>query len=199
MMNAEIIIYQLGLLFVVYLIVLNGYLRGNSKHIIDAVLSVIIVIAIILGFILFNWKVGAISVIAIFVYAIITRPLARKLAYRMVGYRTSSLIESDNSLSDFSSGKISLEKYFEKTEKRRKNEENKLRRIYDRKQIKIILQKNNRDYNDFVEFYRLLNITGLGEELAWEIISDPKKLQRLISLKNDGATITEISSEFMRL
>ena len=42
-------------------------------------------------------------------------------------------------------------------------------------------------------------MTGLGEELAWEIVSNPKNLQKLIYLKDKGGSDIEIAAEFMKI
>ncbi len=99
-------IYQLIILFFVFLMMLNGYLRGSAKQIIDAVISLILLIALILGCFVFNWKIVILSIIAIFAYAFVSKPFAKKLAHRMLGYRTSFDAGSDDSLRDFTSGKF---------------------------------------------------------------------------------------------
>jgi len=178
---------------------LNGYLRGSAKQIIDAVISLILIVTLILGFFIFNWKIIILSIIAIFVYAFVSKPFARKLAHRMLGYRTSFDTGSDNSLRDFTSGKISLEKYFEKSKRKQKTEEIRLPRLFERNQIRNVLKQYHKSYDDFVDYFRLLKMTGLGEELAWEIISNPKDLQKLIYLKDKGSSNIEIAAEFMKL
>jgi hypothetical protein len=98
----------------------NGYLRGSAKQIIDAVISLILIATIISGFFIFNWKIVILSIIAIFLYSIISKPFAKRIAHRMLGYRTGFDAGVDKSLSDFTSGNISLEKYFEKSKKKTK-------------------------------------------------------------------------------
>ena len=198
-MSAGLIIYQIIILFFVFLIMLNGYLRGGAKQIIDAVISLFLLIAFILGFFIFNWKIVILSIMAMFVYAFVSKPFAKKLAYRMLGYRTSFDTGSDDSLREFTSGKISLEKYFEKSQRRQQEEEFRLHKLFERNQIRNVLKQYQKNYEDFVGYFHLLKMTGLGEELAWEIISNPKDLQKIIYLKDKGLSDIEIAAEFMKL
>ncbi len=199
-MSVGLIVYQLIILLFVFLIMLNGYLRGSAKQIIDAGISIILMITLILAFFIFNWKIVILSIIAIFVYSFVSKPFAKKLAHRMLGYRTSFDTGSDDSLKDFTSGKISLEKYFEKLEKKQqKSEEIRLQKLFERNQIRNVLKQYQKNYEDFTNYFHLLKMTGLGEELAWEIISNPKDLQKLIYLKDKGLSDIEIAAEFMKL
>ena len=62
---------------------LNGFLRGSKKAQIDAVLSVVLVGLLVIGFIAFGWTAGVLALILAFVYARISRPLAAAMAVRL--------------------------------------------------------------------------------------------------------------------
>lgn len=68
-----------------FLVVLNGFLRGAKKAQIDVFLSVILLGLLVACFILFGWKAGVATVVLAFVYAIIARPLAARVAAQLLG------------------------------------------------------------------------------------------------------------------
>lgn len=72
------------LTLIVFLIVLNGYMRGTKTPIIDAVLSVGLVVILGVGFYLFGWKLGLTNVAISFVLAMILKPLAHRVAIRLL-------------------------------------------------------------------------------------------------------------------
>ena len=69
-----------GLVIAVYLIVLNGFLDGQIKGKIDAVLSSIVLGLIAIIFLVFDWKAGLTSIAVCFIAAGIVRPFARRTA-----------------------------------------------------------------------------------------------------------------------
>ena len=78
-----IYVYHAALAVTVFLVMLNGFLRGSRKAQIDAVLSVILVGLLVIGFIAFGWILGGVALILAFVYAKISRPLAAATAARL--------------------------------------------------------------------------------------------------------------------
>ncbi len=78
-------IYQLFTLFIVFLIMLNGYLRGRYKKHIDSVLGFILIILIVFSFIKFGWRISLGNIVGMFIYAIISRKVAKRVAYRLLG------------------------------------------------------------------------------------------------------------------
>ena len=73
-------IYHATLAAIVFLVTVNGFLRGSKKAQIDAVLSVMLVGLLLTGFVAFGWTVGVLALILAFVYARISRPLAARVA-----------------------------------------------------------------------------------------------------------------------
>jgi hypothetical protein len=83
--------------------------------------------------------------------------------------------------------------------KRRNKDEARLEKIHNSNRIYGVLLENKKSYDDFVNYFNFLKITGLGEDLAWEIVSNPKDLKKLIYLKDKGCSDIEIAAEFMKL
>lgn len=69
-----------GLVIVVYLIVLNGFLNGLFKARIDAILSCLLLGIIVIVFVAFGWRGGLTSIALSFIAAGIVRPFARSTA-----------------------------------------------------------------------------------------------------------------------
>lgn len=79
-----IYLLHFGLAIVTFLVVLNGFLRGAKKHQIDAVLSLVLVGVLLTAFVAFGWKAGLLAVLLAFVYAGISRPIAARVAARLM-------------------------------------------------------------------------------------------------------------------
>ena len=69
-----------GVIVVVLLIHLNGFLRGRWKLQIDAVLSVLWLALIVSLFWLYSWRIGLAWVVGSFVLGYTLKPLARIVA-----------------------------------------------------------------------------------------------------------------------
>lgn len=59
---------------------LNGFLRGSKKTQIDAILSAIWMVLLVIGFVAFGWRAGGLALILSFVYAGVSRPIAAATA-----------------------------------------------------------------------------------------------------------------------
>lgn len=79
-----IYILHIGLAITAFLAVLNGFFRGAKKAQIDAFLSLILLGMILTFFVAFGWKAGLLAVVLAFVYGAIGRPLAAKIAARLM-------------------------------------------------------------------------------------------------------------------
>lgn len=197
-MSVGLILFHLCFLFVVFLIMLNGYLRGALKQYIDAALGLIIIILLIICGFVFGLKAALVAVPLCFIYGAVTKPLAQRLSYRILGRRTG--FESGhegNTWNDFISGKVSSERYeqyMEKAERRNKKRFDSIRR---NQKIKKVLIENGKTAEDIEDYYRDLIKIGLGKALSWEIISKPDDLSLLIQMKKKGCSEIEIASKFM--
>jgi hypothetical protein len=78
----------IALVLVAFLVDLNGFLRGAKKAQIDVALSFLLVGLIITTFFLSGWKLGLMAILVTFLSAVITRPLAARLASRLLGMST---------------------------------------------------------------------------------------------------------------
>jgi hypothetical protein len=69
----------------VFLVLLNGFLRGGKKAQIDAFLSILLVTLLGVSFARYGWKTAVRAVVLSFIYAIAFRPLASHIAARLLG------------------------------------------------------------------------------------------------------------------
>jgi len=79
-----------ALVVIAFLVVLNGFLRGAKKAKIDAALSLLSIGLIIISFFVAGWKLGLLAIAIAFISAIITRPIAARLASRLFAVSSDS-------------------------------------------------------------------------------------------------------------
>ena len=77
-----------ALVLVAFLVVLNAFIRGAKKAQIDAVLSLLLLGLVITAFFVAGWKLGLLAIVVAFLSAVVTRPIAARLASRL--FATSS-------------------------------------------------------------------------------------------------------------
>lgn len=77
-----------ALVLAAFLVVLNGFLRGAKKAQIDAVLSLLLLGLVVTAFFVAGWKLGLLAIVIAFLSAVVTRPIAARLASRL--FSTSS-------------------------------------------------------------------------------------------------------------
>ncbi len=77
-----------ALVAVAFLTVLNGFLRGAKKAQLDAVFSLLLLGLVIASFIVAGWKLGLLSIVVTFIGALLTRPLAARVASRLLSAST---------------------------------------------------------------------------------------------------------------
>ena len=77
-----------ALFLVAFLVILNGFLRGAKKAQIDAVLSLLLIGLVITAFLVEGWKLGFLAIAIALISAIITRPIAARLASRLFAVPT---------------------------------------------------------------------------------------------------------------
>ena len=177
---------------------LNGYLRGSLKAQVDVVLSLFIVGLLILCGFLFGWKVAVASVLLCFVYGAVTKPIARRLAYRMLGHRTGFDSDRTEPLQDFSEGEISLEQLKGKLEKKEVARNQMLMMIASKPSIQAVLQENKKTIEYLEESNSFLLRGGLAEDLAEEIISKPDSLIKLIEMRDKDRSAIEVCAIFRK-
>jgi len=72
-----------ALVLVAFLIVMNGFLRGAWKRQIDIILGLLLVGLIVLAFVAAGWKLALLAIGVAFISALVTRPIAARLASRL--------------------------------------------------------------------------------------------------------------------
>ena len=77
-----------ALVAVAFLTVLNGFLRGAKKAQLDAVFSLLLLGLVIASFIVAGWKLGLLAIVVTFIGALLTRPLAARVASRLLSAST---------------------------------------------------------------------------------------------------------------
>jgi hypothetical protein len=169
-----------------FLAVLNGYLRGAAKAKIDAFLSLVWVGLLVTVVLFFGWRHALIALGLSFVYAMAANPLARILARKMLGYRTTMASDGDDT--DYSVE--GLLRRSDATDKR-------LQSIASKPGVARVLTANGLQAGDLKEQYWFLMSSGLGD-LAWEIVSTPSDLQMLLNMRRDGVEPIEIAARLMR-
>ena len=75
--------YYVVLGIIVFLMMLNGYLRGTRTRYADAILGVLWFAVLGLGFYLFSWKQAALNILLSFVIGMALKPLASRIGARL--------------------------------------------------------------------------------------------------------------------
>ncbi len=186
-MPTGLLCLHLGLVLTAFLAMLNGYLRGSAKPAIDAVVSAVWLGTLVAALLVFGWRASLAGLALSFVYGAVTRPIARAVARRLLGYRTtlSSGVEGDTTYS-----LAGMLRRSEETARR-------VSAIAQAPEVAAILAKNGRGPEDLSEQFWFLAATGLGD-LSWEIIASPIDLQRLLDLRKEGVPALEIAVQLMR-
>jgi hypothetical protein len=68
----------------------NSFLHGSKTHQIDAILSLLLLGVLLAAFIGFGWKAGLVAIALAFVYGAFSRPIAARLASRLMSIGTES-------------------------------------------------------------------------------------------------------------
>ena len=79
-----------ALVLVAFLVVLNEFIRGAKKAQIDAVLSLLLLGLVITAFFVAGWKLGLLAILVAFLSAVVTRPIAARLASRLLATSSGS-------------------------------------------------------------------------------------------------------------
>lgn len=195
-MNLGLIALHLGLATVAFLIVLNGYLRGAAKAEADLWLGFILVGLLVVAFITFGGWAGLVAVGAFFVYGTVLRPLAKRLAYRILGYKTVPPHEENTLLKDFAEGRIDFAEFQVKRALQEDERQKRLQRLSRRPEIQEVLAKHGKSLDELEEYLQLLQAAGLGA-VVWEYLSDPDDLDVIIGLHEEGKEGSEILAELI--
>lgn len=177
---SNLVILHVALAVVAFLTVLNGYLRGAWKSLIDAALGLALIVLLVLGFIHFGFVTGLLAVGATIVYGVALNSLAKIIAYKMLGYRTT-LPESNRSASrDFMEGRIGLDQFVERSEREIQETEERLRRLSEQESIQDVLVSHGKTKEDLEMYLDVLRSSGCKANVALNYLSDPHYLSRVI-------------------
>ncbi len=182
------------------LITLNFYLPGALKDQITVGLSVLLLGTIAAIWILHGWVAGLIAIPAAYVYFELTIPPVEAAAYRLLGHRTSA--ESGGEFSDLralQSGKLSMNRYFERALRRTERERTELDRLIARAAVQATLQATGRSQSEIVELVWMLSRTGVGRDLALSAVVDPDLLRELLEMQEAGSGSLDLAGRVMKL
>ena len=182
------------------LITLNFYLPGALKDQITVGLSALLLGTIAFIWILHGWQAGLIAIPAAYVYLELTTPPVTAAAYRLLGHRTSA--ESGGEFSDLhalQSGKLSMNRYFERANRRTERERTELDRIIARPAVQATLEATGRSQAEIVELVWMLSRTGVGRELALSAVVDPDLLRQLLEMQEAGSGSLDLAGRVMKL
>jgi hypothetical protein len=79
-----IVMLHVAILVVAFLLVLNDFLKGSKKAHIDIFLGLSWIGLLLVAFAAFGWQAGGLALGVSFVYGIVSRPLAARLAARLL-------------------------------------------------------------------------------------------------------------------
>lgn len=186
-MATRLLVLHFGLVLTVFLVMLNRYLRGSAKPAIDAALSVVWLGLLVAALLLCGWRAALLGLVLSFAYGAVTMPIARSVARRILGYRTtlSSGVDADTD--------HSVERMFRRSEET----DRRLNAIAQRPEVARILAENRLSAHDLNDQFWFLMAAGLGD-LSWEIVASPTDLQRLLELRKRGVPALEIAVQLMR-
>jgi hypothetical protein len=194
------LIYLGIVFFMSFLYVLNLYLRGRWRKLIEGILSLILLALIILSFFVFNWKYGLLTLICSLLALRLLHPIAKLLAHKTLGYRTgiAGISREEQNLNKFSKGKMSLADWFESSDRAKEADLYKLNKLLENNSIKQILDKYEVTLEDLYEHYRYISDLCSLDDLSWDIITTPNELEKYLQMRKEGKNILEINMAFRR-
>lgn len=178
---------------VIFLISLNEYLLGASKDKIRTFLVVLNLILIIVSFVIGSLLIGGIFIAATIVWAILCAPLAKYIAFKMIGYKVPIRNQDSNDLGDLLTGKTSMDKYFDRSEIDKNLKKEKISKILHNIEIQNILRDFSKTLED-LETYEVVLV-----DIYIDVISSPKKLRMLLEFEKEGFSHSEISYKMRQI
>lgn len=184
-----------------FLYVLNLYLRGASRALTETSLAVLIIGTDIAAFFLLGWELGVAAVLATFPLTWLLRPLARRTARQILGFRTGIVESSTSGLEweRFLSGRGSFQDAMQASEKEREKNNKNLGMLADCPEVRAVLGRHGVSVEGYEGLHDDLRSCGVEEDLKWETLSNPMQLEALISMREEGKTPMEIAWEIRKL
>jgi len=192
----------IALSVVVFLVVLNGFLRGAKKAKIDVVLSILLIGLIIISFFIADWKLGLLAIAIAFISAIISRPIAARLASRLfavssdggggyVGLPPRRLQKFSQELGKpFDPNKV-MDKLYSDADSKDSAENALFDYCEQQPEIQVLLREFKISRQDIQELYRLLIRAGAGQWtcghwVAASALAYPDSLRYLLTQRKEN-------------
>ncbi|HEY3412216.1 MAG TPA: hypothetical protein VGM51_04055 [Armatimonadota bacterium] len=187
------VLMQAFLAALVFLSVLNGFLRGRSKSRVDAVLGMIGVVYFISCFTLCGILQGLVSIGTMLVYGLLARPVAQSVSFRLLGYRTT--VRQSDRFGDISMvsgrGEV-MEDLFGQMDAKSEKQRNYIEAVAISEPIAHLLQQHGKSVDDLSDDMHYLLAAGLGD-LSYDLISEPASLVRLWELQAQGLPSIDVA------
>jgi len=173
---------------------LSLYLRGRRTKQTSAILGFLIFGMVVASAFLFRWFYAPLAFVLACCFVAISAPIARKVAFRILGYRTGYEQNSGHEIDDLlETG--GMDHLLKKMVEKQDGERARLASIAGLSVIAGILQQHGLTQHDFEELHKLLIESHLPD-IAWEILSTPDDLTKLIEFQKQGLEPREIYSKF---
>lgn len=190
------------LILVSFLIILNGFLRGAKKGQIDAILSILLIVLVIASFFFAGWKGGFLAIVVAFISAIITRPVAARIASKLLASSTGGRgtyvglpPQPLQRISQKLGNSLDPNKIMKDILSGKEQDDNAEEAFLDycEKQLKIqdLLKEFSVSRNDLQELYHKLIMAGAGQWTCghWipaSALAYPESLRYILSRKEDN-------------
>jgi len=187
---------------VAFLVVLNGFLKGAKKGQIDVGLSLLLIGLIIISFFIAGWKLGLLSIAIAFISAIITRPIAARLASRFfaafsgsqglyVGSPPRRLQKISEDLGKPFDPSEAMEDIFKGGDRKSSAENALLDYCEQQPAIQALLKEFNISRQDLKELYHQLLMVGAGQWtcghwVAASALAYPEPLRYLLKRRKES-------------
>lgn len=175
-----------GLVVVVFLYMLNGYLQGASKALIELFFMVVWIALLVAAFWIFGLTSGLLAIALSGVYAALTKPLAASVSRRILGHRTAFELSESMRARTYTPSLEDILRDGEETEKR-------ILAIAKKTAIARVLSDRGLTSKDLYQVYSFLARAGLGE-ITWDLISNPKDLTKSLDIMKQGLSDVEVFS-----
>ena len=177
-----------ALIIVIFLVMLNGFLRYDWRYRADSLLSLVWLGLLVWAFWGYGLRMGLVALLASFALASLSKPLAGKVSRRLLGYRTGFYIFDTRE-----EGMTSQQKA------RQKAKQNQMLEVYGRNpKIQKVLKEYGKTPVILQEQVDYMISIGVEEPLAWEIIGNPRDLRALLEMQNQGLGDEEIYYKLTR-
>ena len=167
-MSLGLLLLEVFVFILVFLITLNEHFLGAAKEKIRTALFLLNIISVVVVFVAYGWIAGIITIPLLLVFAIVSTPLAKFVAFKVLGFRATDAMLSR---------RILFNDFLEQSENKREKDKACSVNVLASQDIKNILS----EYGETQE-----ELEKWADVLSWEVVSSPKKLRMLLELKKQG-------------